>query len=199
MLYSNKIKTTLLATLFFIAGLTLPQAAEAHCDTINGPVATAAREALATEDVDKILIWVTEEEEAELEATYRQALEVYNQGDNSKELAEQYFMENTVRLHRLAEGMPYTGLKSAQPHSEAIEAAEKALETEELNSATDLLIADLKEKASHLFDEALEAKKHKDESVATGRKWVNAYVKYVIYLEGLHHTIQAGPAHGVGE
>jgi hypothetical protein len=28
---------------------------------------------------------------------------------------------------------------------------------------------------------------------------VDAYVKYVIYVHGLHQTIQAGPAHGVGE
>ncbi|HLR26082.1 MAG TPA: DUF6448 family protein, partial [Fodinibius sp.] len=68
-----------------------------------------------------------------------------------------------------------------------------------LSSATDLLITDMTEKASHLFKEAMEAKAHKDESVEAGRKWVNAYVKYAIYIEGLHHTIQAGPAHGVGE
>lgn len=199
MLYSNTIKTTILVTLFFVTGFALPQLAEAHCDTINGPVAVAAREALATENVDKVLIWVTEDQETEIEATYRQALKVYRQGGDSKELAERYFMENAVRLHRVAEGMPYTGLKPAQPHPEAIQTGEKALETGELNLATDLLVTDMKEKVSHLFDEALEAKEHKDESVAAGREWVNAYVKYVIYLEGLQHTIQAGPAHGVGE
>lgn len=186
-------------TALFITGLILPRAARAHCDTINGPVAVAAREALATQNVDKVLIWVTEEQEAELEATYRQAMKVYKQGDSSKELAERYFMENAVRLHRLAEGMSYTGLKPAQPHPEAIQKAEKALEIGELSPATDLLITDMKEKASHLFKEAMEAKKHKDDSVAAGRKWVNAYVRYAIYIEGLHHAIKAGPAHGVGE
>ncbi len=199
MLYSNAIKITTLLTALFITVLSLPQAAQAHCDTVNGPVAVAAREALATEDVDKVLVWVTKDQEAELEATYRQAMKVYEQGGKSKELAERYFMENAVRLHRLAEGMPYTGLKPAQPHPEAIQTAEKALRLGKLKPATDLLITDMKEKALHLFEEAIEARKHKDESVSAGRKWVNAYVKYVIYLEGLHHSIQAGPAHGVGE
>lgn len=199
MLRSNITKITTLLTALFITGLILPEAARAHCDTVNGPVAVAAREALATEDVDKVLIWVIAEQEAELEATYRQAMKVYNQGGESKELAERYFMENAVRLHRLAEGMSYTGLKPAQPHPQAIQAAEKALEIEELNPATDLLIADMKKKASHLFDQAMKAKQHKDKSVSAGREWVNAYVKYAIYIEGLHHTIQAGPAHGVGE
>lgn len=199
MLQSNAIKPTILSTLLFIVGLVLPQMAEAHCDTMNGPVAVAAREALATKNVDHVLIWVTQEQEGELETTYRQAMKVYGQGGDSKELAKRYFMENVVRLHRIAEGMSYTGLKPAQPHPEAIQKAEEALEMGELNPATDLLIADMKEKASHLFEEAMKAKEHKDESVAAGRKWVNAYVKYAIYIEGLHHTIQAGPAHGVGE
>ena len=199
MLYSNAIKTATLLSALFLTGLIFPESAKAHCDTVNGPVAVAAREALATEDVGTVLIWVTERQEAELEAIYRQALEVYTQGGNSKELAERYFMENAVRLHRLAEGMPYTGLKPAQPHPEAIQTAEKALRLGKLKPATDLLITDMKEKALHLFEEAIEARKHKDESVSAGRKWVNAYVKYVIYLEGLHHSIQAGPAHGVGE
>jgi len=199
MVPSNITKIATLLTALFITGLILPQATQAHCDTVNGPVAVAAREALAIENVDKVLIWVTAEQEGELEATYRQAMKVYRQGGDSKELAERYFMENAVRLHRLAEGMSYTGLKPAQPHPEAIQTAEKALEIGELNPATDLLITDMREKASHLFKEAMEAKKHKDDSVAAGRKWVNAYVRYAIYIEGLHHTIQAGPAHGVGE
>src|SRR5699024_11198245 len=109
------------------------------------------------------------------------------QGGDSKKLAERYFMENAVRLHRVAEGMPYTGLKPAQPHPEAIQKAEKALDLGELNPAIDLLVTDMKEKASHLFEEAMEAKDYRDESVAAGRKWINAYVKYVIYIEGLHH------------
>jgi hypothetical protein len=199
MLQSNTIKITTLLTALFITGLSLPQAAQAHCDRVNGPVAVPAKKALKTGDLDKVLIWVTEEQEAELKATYRQAMKVYNQGGASKELAERYFMENVVRLHRLAEGMPYTGLKPAQPAPEAIQTAEKALETGNLNPATDLLISEMKKKASHLFEQAVEAKKDKDESVATGRKWANAYVQYVIYIEGLYETIQAGPAHGVGE
>jgi len=42
-------------------------------------------------------------------------------------------------------------------------------------------------------------KNYKGENVEAGREWVDAYVKYVIYVNGLYKTIQAGPAHGVGE
>jgi hypothetical protein len=198
-MYSTTLKFSFLISVILFTGLILPKTTKAHCDRVNGPVAVAAKKALATANVDKVHIWVTQEQEGELEATYRQAMKVYGQGGDSKELAERYFMENAVRLHRLAEGMPYTGLKPAQPEPQAIQTAEQALETGDLKPATDLLISEMKEKASHLFEQAVEAQKNKDASVTAGRKWTDAYVKYVIYIQGLYTTIQAGPAHGVGE
>ena len=92
MLHTKAIKFTALITTLFITGIFLPQVAEAHCDTVSGPVAVAAKQALTTDNVDKALIWVTEEQEAELKATYRQAMKVYKQGGDSKKLAERYFM-----------------------------------------------------------------------------------------------------------
>lgn len=76
--------------------------AYAHCDIESGPVAVAAKQALKTGDVSDVLIWVTEEQGQELTATYRQAKTVYEKGGAAEALAEQYFMENAVRLHRLA-------------------------------------------------------------------------------------------------
>ncbi len=45
------------------------------------------------------------------------------------------------------------------------------------------------------FEHLVEAKKHKDESVEAGRKWVEAYVTFVHYVEGLHNLIAEGGAH----
>jgi len=43
----------------------------------------------------------------------------------------------------------------------------------------------------------VETAKHKDESVEAGRRYVEAYVTYVHYIEGLHNTIAGGAAsHG---
>jgi len=38
-------------------GLGLPTAALAHCDTLDGPVVTAARKALENGDAKPVLIW----------------------------------------------------------------------------------------------------------------------------------------------
>lgn len=169
----------------------------AHCDRENGPVAMAAKEALDTGEFDKIAIWVGEEQEQELEEKFRQSLAVYRNGGDSEELAKKYFMETAVRLHREAEGMPYTGLKPASPNAPDIEVAEKALETGNLDPVTNLLTEKMQEETSKWFQQALKARKDKDQSVSAGRDWVDHYVRYITYIHTLYQRIEAGPPHGV--
>lgn len=171
----------------------------AHCDRKNGPVAVAAREALQSGEFEKIVIWVGKEQEEELREKFRQSLEVYKQGGESKELAAAYFMETSVRLHRQAEGLPFTGLKDAQPNPEDIEAAEQALDSGNIDLVVNLLSKKMDEKVSHWFMQAREAEKKKDESIESGREWVDIYVRYITYIHGLYQTIEQGPPHGVGD
>ncbi|WP_016778474.1 DUF6448 family protein [Anaerophaga thermohalophila] len=173
--------------------------ASAHCDRKNGPVAVAAKEALKTGDFSKVAIWIGEKQEEELRNKFRQSLSVYNKGGESKELATEYFMSNTVRLHRAAESMPFTGLKPASPNAPDIALAEKALETGDIAPLQTLFKEELEKETSEWFQNALEAKKNKNKSVEAGRQWVDSYVKYIIYSHKLYQNIQAGPPHGVGE
>ncbi|MFW6061334.1 MAG: DUF6448 family protein, partial [Planctomycetota bacterium] len=80
----------------------------AHCDRLNGPVVQSAREALNSGEFAEVQIWVGEKQEDELKQAFDQALRVRKMGGEAKELADRYFFETTVRLHRAAEGMPYT-------------------------------------------------------------------------------------------
>ncbi|MEX2657143.1 MAG: DUF6448 family protein, partial [Balneolales bacterium] len=116
----------------------------------------------------------------------------------SRELAERYFMSTTVRLHREAEGMPFTGLKPAQPTSNDIQIAEKALQSGDIKPVTDMLAEEIQKKTSKLYSEAQKAQQRKDQSVEAGREWVDAYVRYIVYVHKLYQSIQAGSAHGVG-
>lgn len=195
----HTIKTKLLTsifTLFLLFGVTFNS--EAHCDRVNGPVAEAAKQALETGDISHALIWVGEQQEDELKSKFQQSLQAYQQGDSSKKLALQYFMETTVRLHREAEGMPYTGLKPAQPSLKDIQTAEKSLESGNLSPTTELLTEAIQKKTEVLFQNAIKAKENKHQSVEAGREWVDAYVRYIVYVHKLYQKIQAGPAHGVG-
>jgi len=183
-------------TLLLVLGISFNS--QAHCDRVNGPVAVAAKQALQTGDVSIALIWVGAEQAEELTSKYRQSLNVYNSGEASRQLAERYFMETTVRLHREAEGMPYTGLKPARPSSEDIRTAEKALETGNVSPVSDLLAEEIQQTTRELYQQAMLAKEKRAQSVEAGRQWVDAYVKYIVYVHGLYQKIQAGPTHGLG-
>jgi NADPH:quinone reductase-like Zn-dependent oxidoreductase len=193
---TNAVYTSLLM-LLLVLGFSFNS--QAHCDRINGPVAQAAKQALETGDVSEALIWVGEQQTEELKSKFQQSLKVYNSGEESQHLAERYFMETTVRLHREAEGMSYTGLKPAQPSSEDIQTAEQALDSGNLSPVTDLLAKEIRQKTNELYQQAMQAKENRGQSVEAGRRWVDAYVKYIVYVHSLHQKIQAGPAHGVGK
>src|SRR3970040_1187712 len=61
-----------LATLFTLGVILLfPNSAMAHCDGMDGPVVKAAQKALASGDVNHVLIWVQTADEQEV----RQAFE----------------------------------------------------------------------------------------------------------------------------
>ncbi len=189
---------TSILTLLLVVGFTFNS--QAHCDRVNGPVAVAAKQALETGDVSNALIWVGEQQADELKTKFTHSLEVYNSnsGEESRQLAERYFMETTVRLHREAEGMPYTGLKPAQPSSEDIQTAENALESGNLSLVTNLLAKEIQQQTEELYQHAMKAKDNREQSVEAGRRWVDAYVKYIVYVHSLYQQIQSGPAHGVG-
>ncbi len=68
---------TILA-LFLIIIIFYPAAALAHCDGNDGPVVLAAKEALKTGDVNLILIWVQEDDEAQIREVFEHTLKVRN-------------------------------------------------------------------------------------------------------------------------
>ncbi|MCF7804746.1 MAG: DUF6448 family protein [Candidatus Marinimicrobia bacterium] len=197
-LKTSRWSIALLLSLGMLIGL--PQIGNAHCDKMDGPVAQAAIEALDTGEFQKIQIWVGADEEQELQSAFEQAAAVRQESNQAKELADQYFVETAVRLHRESEGMPFTGVKPAGiPNPEDIVAGDKALESGDVDAIMKVLQEELRTETEKWFQNAMEAKKNKGQSVEAGREWVDAYVKYIVYVHSLYQKINAGPAHGVGE
>jgi len=91
----------------------IPNLAEAHCDSLQGPVVEDARLALDTGDPAPALKWVKKENEGEIRAVFKQVLAVRGESDAAKTLADRFFFETLVRIHRAGEGEPFTGLKPA--------------------------------------------------------------------------------------
>lgn len=195
-------RKTIVISAFYVtllsAGLTLSAgSARAHCDTLDGPVIQDARIALEKNDVTPILKWVREKDEAKIRSAFREAVAAAKKGAKAKEAAEHRFFSSLVKVHRVAEGAPFTGLKPAGTVEPAVAAADRALasggSTELVQLVTDAVAAGIRER----FDRVAEAKKHKDESVAAGRRYVAAYVEYTHYVEHLHQIAEGHAAdHG---
>jgi hypothetical protein len=186
----------LLAGTLVGAGLMFPRVALSHCDTMDGPVVQAAKVALEKKDVTPVLRWVKKDGEAEVKAAFAKTLVVRTKGAEARELADQFFFETLVRVHRAGEGEPFTGLKPAGTElSPAVMEADKALETGSADKVVKLITDDAAAGIRQRFAEAREKKKHADESVEAGREFVAAYVEYVHYVEGLHETAQGAGAH----
>jgi hypothetical protein len=106
--------------------LIAPAAAEAHCDSLDGPVITEARAALEAGDVTSVLKWVSQDYEAEIRAAFDHVVEVRKLGGEARSLADRFFFETLVRIHRAVEGAPYTGLKPAGSGLYGVEEAASA-------------------------------------------------------------------------
>ena len=192
----------MLASVLVGAGLTFPQSARAHCDTMDGPVVMTAKTALEKKDVTPVLKWVKVESEPEIKAAFAKTLAVRSKGPEARELADQYFFETLVRVHRAGEGAPFTGLKPAGTElGPVIEEADKALESGSADKLIKLVTDQAASGIRRRFAEAKEKKAHAEHDVEAGRAFVAAYVEYVHYVEGLHKAAQIGSAHhgDVGE
>jgi hypothetical protein len=167
----------------------------AHCDTLDGPVVKTAQAALAKGDVTPVLKWVKKENEAEIQELFKQTLAVRSKGKEAQELADRYFLETLVRLHRAGEGVPYTGLRPAGAVEPAVVEADKALESGSADNLVKLVTEAAARGIRERFSKAKEAKKHADHSVAAGREFVEAYVQFTHYVERLHIDAAAQAHH----
>lgn len=189
---SNFILAAAVATTLALA----PRAALAHCDTLDGPVVTDARAALEAKDVTPVLKWIRPDEEAAIRAAFAQALLVRTLGAEARAVADRFFFETLVRVHRAGEGAPYNGLAPAGAAVDpGIAATDVALDTGSADALAKLLAGKVDEGVRHRHARAAAAKKHAGESVAKGREYVAAYVELMHYAERLLQAATTAAAH----
>ena len=180
----------------FGASLLASGAAFAHCDGLDGPVVKAARQALDGGNVNGVLIWVQKTDEAEIKAAFQKALGIRKLSPAAKEMADNYFFETLVRVHRQAEGAPYTGLKPAgRDLGPAIPAGDKALEAGSVEPLVKLLTEAVQKGLREQFKVAMSKKNFNKDNVEAGRQYVGAYVEYIHYVERIYDATK-DPAHG---
>jgi len=185
-----------LAILFTLA-LLGPNNLFAHCDGMDGPVITAAKKALETGDVNFVLIWVSKKDESEIRKSFQKTLAVRKLNPEAKELADMYFFETLVRIHRAGEGEPYTGIIPAgRDLGPAIPAADKAIADGQLEPLYKILTDKIHEGLHEKFKGVIKKKNFKKDDVGAGREFVEAYVPFLHYVEALYDAAAKGGGHG---
>jgi hypothetical protein len=187
---------TTLGTALLAAALLVPMSANAHCDGLDGPVVPLAQEALDAGDVNLVLPWVPAVNEPEIRGAFNHAAAVRKLGPDAKRLADTYFFETLVRVHRAGEGAPYAGLKPAgRDLGPAVHAADEALATGSLAAVEQLLTEAVQSGLHQHFEVANRRVRYDRNDVAAGRRYVEAYVPYVHYVERIWEATANPPPH----
>lgn len=183
-----------LAALLLALGL-MPALASAHCDALDGPVVQDARVALASGDPTPVLKWVRQGDEVQVREAFQETMAVRAQGDGARALADRYFFETLVRIHRAGEGEGFTGLRPAGSVDPGIAAADRALSSGSGQELAEQMAAVIREGINQRLALAQERHKHATESVEAGREYVEAYVDYIHFVESVHRLASQGASH----
>lgn len=184
-----------------LIGLLRPSAAKAHCDSVEGPVVAAARSALEAKDVALVLPYVQPGAEGELTGAFEHALAVRALGPDAQELADRFFFETAVRLHRTGEGAAYTGLKEGAVTDPALLAADAVLEGEDLDAVYAVLDEAVRTGVADRYAAVQEAREHAAhaKTMAADRERVEAELGFEKYVYGIYTAGAGEVGHGEGE
>lgn len=191
----NTYKLLFLFGLCFSFCLFFSDKAIAHCDTLDGPVVNTARTALNSGKVTPVLKWIRKEDEDEVKKAFIKTLKVRKLNPDANDLADMYFFETLVRIHRAGEGAPYTGLKPAGSIDPGIFLADKSLEIGSVDELIKALDHHLSKGIKQRFSNTIRLKKNENRSVNDGRKYVASYIDFIHYVEKLHLAIEGKSKH----
>jgi len=165
---------------------------------MDGPVVTAARQALETENVNLILPYVPESGAPEVRATFDKVLRARKTDTEAREVADLYFFETVVRIHRAGEGAPYTGRKPAGlDEGPVIPVAEKAIEHGSPEALIGLLADTVRQEVRHRFERMMQLRDYAPDDVARAREYVEAMLGLEVYAHQLYRAMKADP-HAAG-
>lgn len=135
--------------------------------------------------------------EPEMIRAFDHALAVRVLGDQARALADRHFMETAVRLHRMGENAPYTGLRPAgTDYGPAIPAAEAALASGDAAPLILLLSHAVERQVADRLAQARARPGHPEPlsaaEVQAARERVSAAFAFIGYVEGIHAALEGG-------
>lgn len=163
-----------------------------HCDSMDGPVVTAARKALEGQDVNIVLPFIKKDGEEEVTRAFQAAGKARKYGADAREVADLYFFETVVRVHRAGEGAPYTGLKPAGlGEGPVIPVAEMGIESGSPEQLKDLLAKHVRDEVQRRFDHLMELQPSAHRDVEHAREYVEAMLGLEVWANKLYRAVLA--------
>jgi len=160
----------------------------AHCDTMEGPLIGDAQKAISQNNVNIVLKWIPEVNEAEINDAFNQTMKVRVLSPDAEKLADKSFFETLVRIHRAGEGVPFTGVKPVgTPINPRVAAADKAIAAGNLLLVKDLVPEKEMPELTERFEKAMSLKNFDVNDVRAGREYIEAYVQFFKFAEGEGH------------
>lgn len=164
-----------------------------YMDSMDGPVVNAAENALDMEDVKYILPYVSPKDEEELKDAFEKTLSVRELSGTAAELADYWFFETAVRLHREEGEKPYSGLKpSGTDWGPIVPKIVQAVETENVNEFLEFLLNFLKEDIEGRFEDVLAKKDYDEDDVEEARDYLNAREEFIEYTRKFYEYVEKG-------
>jgi hypothetical protein len=165
-----------------------------HCDTLDGPVVRAAQRALDAGNVALVLPFVPKSAEREVSDAFQKVCAARTPSAVCREIADRYFFETVVRLHRAGEGAPFTGLKPAGLDvGPIIPVAEKAIETRSPAPLEEALLTTLGEEMASRFAHLEHLRGGAHRGVDGARAYVGAMLGLQVWAHGLYQAIKGRP------
>ena len=179
--------------------LLAPVAAEAHCDTMDGPTVKDALKAMETDNVNYALKWVQPRYEGEVIRAFNLSMKVKDINADTRNLAEQYFFEILLRDHRAGEGAPFEGVKPhGTPIDERVKAADRSIEEGNLKPLEHLVDRDKQAELERRFQRVMAIRDFDVNNLEAGREYIEAYVQFFKFAEGEedeHHGVHGHGGH----
>jgi hypothetical protein len=164
-----------------------------YIDSMDGPVVKAAEKALDMEDIKYVLPYVSPEDEEEIKNSFDKSLMVRELSADAAELADYWFFETTVRLHRKEENKTYTGLKSAGTDwGPIIPKIDLAIETENIDELLNFILNFIREDIKSRFDDLLYKKDYDPDDVEDARDYILTREYFIEYTRKFYEYVEKG-------
>lgn len=169
-----------------------------HCDSLDGPVVRAAQRALDAANVAIVLAFVPQRAEKEIVETFDKVMAARRSSAAGREVADRYFFETVVRVHRAGEGAPFTGLKPAGLDvGPVIPIAEKAVDSGDPAALEGALVTAVREGLAERFHHLQHLRDGAQSGLHGAREYVTAMLGLQVWAHGIYQatktTAHAGP------